>query len=272
MTDPDYDVALSFAGEDRPYVAKVASLLRDRGVRVFYDEYEKVTLWGKDLYTHLGDVYGKKARYTVMFISEHYRKKLWTNHERMQAQARAFEESREYILPARFDDTDVPGLTSTIGYIDLRVTTPEDFAEMVAQKVLGDNGRQTAQARLTNSELKNKAVELVRKMRLSLTQHRAAQDRLLYADRATAAATEDQRSSAWNKRNEEMSALSRTLMTEYSGRFKARAILYKEELVMRLPPSNRDKSKDFTYEHPTNPLGYEEVVDDLEMLARRLPT
>ena len=48
MTKPDFEVALSFAGEDRSYVEAVASYLKDRGVRVFYDAYEKVDLWGKD--------------------------------------------------------------------------------------------------------------------------------------------------------------------------------------------------------------------------------
>lgn len=103
----------------------------------FYDEYEKVSLWGKDLYVHLHDVYHNAAEYTVMFISEHYAQKLWTNHERQSAQARAFVESREYILPARFDDTTIPGLTSTIGYVDLRGIGPGELAGMIVRKVRG---------------------------------------------------------------------------------------------------------------------------------------
>src|ERR1035441_8777550 len=38
---PKYDVALSFAGEERQYVAEVARNLSERGVRVFDDEYEE---------------------------------------------------------------------------------------------------------------------------------------------------------------------------------------------------------------------------------------
>lgn len=58
----DYDVTLSFAGEDRAYVEKVAAALYALGIRVFYDRYEQVDLWGKDLYTHLDDVYRKRAK------------------------------------------------------------------------------------------------------------------------------------------------------------------------------------------------------------------
>ena len=36
----EYDVALSFAGEQRAYVLQVAQGLRTHGVRVFYDDYE----------------------------------------------------------------------------------------------------------------------------------------------------------------------------------------------------------------------------------------
>ena len=136
MTDSlHYDVALSFAGEDRPYVSRVAAALEANGIRVFYDEYEKVTLWGKDLYVHLREVYKTAAEYTVMFISHHYKKKLWTNHERESAQARAFQEGREYILPVKFDDTDIPGLLPTTGYLDLRSIEPEELAQFIAQKL-----------------------------------------------------------------------------------------------------------------------------------------
>src|SRR5207244_3233712 len=109
----DYDVTLSFAGEDRAYVEQVAAALYALGIRVFYDRYEQVDLWGKDLYTHLDDVYRKRARYCVVFISRHYGEKLWPNHERKSAQARAFEETSEYILPIRFDATEVPGMLPT---------------------------------------------------------------------------------------------------------------------------------------------------------------
>jgi hypothetical protein len=119
-----YDACLSFAGEDRRYVERVAKELRESGVRVFYDRYEQVELWGKDLYAHLNDVYSTAARYCVLFVSEHYARKVWTNHERSAAQERALRENREYILPARFDNTTVPGLRSTIGHVDLRTVTP----------------------------------------------------------------------------------------------------------------------------------------------------
>jgi hypothetical protein len=113
----------------------VAEQLRFRGVSVFYDLYEKADLWGKDLYIHLTDVYRSKARYTLMFISKHYREKIWTNHERRAAQSRAIEEAQEYILPARFDDTEIPGILPTTGFIDLRNHSPAEVALVLCEKL-----------------------------------------------------------------------------------------------------------------------------------------
>lgn len=136
----EFDIALSFAGENRDYVDQVANLLRDSGVKVFYDLFEEANLWGKNLYDYLSDIYMNKALYTIMFISEHYAKKLWPTHERQSMQARAFQESQEYILPARFDDTAIPGVLPTIGYISLIDRAPDKFVEVVHKKLI-NSGR-----------------------------------------------------------------------------------------------------------------------------------
>jgi hypothetical protein len=130
-----YDVCFSFAGEDRAYVNRVATYLKSKGVRVFYDQFEQTTLWGKDLYAHLDDIYRNQARFCVMFISEAYGRKLWTKHERQSAQARAFRSPKEYILPARFENTPIPGIRETAGYIDLTQYTPTAFAKLIIDKM-----------------------------------------------------------------------------------------------------------------------------------------
>ena len=154
VTKREYDVCLSFAGEDRTYVEAVAESLRLNGIRPFYDLYEEVKLWGKDLYQHLDDVYRHRARYCVLFISEAYAKKLWTKHELRSAQTRAFEEHEEYILPARFDDTDLPGVRSTVSYIDLRQKDPAQFAHLVVQKIRGETAESQPAKRFTGVEAK----------------------------------------------------------------------------------------------------------------------
>jgi hypothetical protein len=150
----EYDVALSFAGEDREYVNAVATHLQACDIKVFYDMFEQVDLWGKELYTHLDGVYRHKARFCVMFISENYQRKNWTNHERESAQARAFQENEDYILPARFDDTEIPGVRPTVGYINLRDHTPKQFAQLCKLKLGRSDSLSLSKSRLGATSLK----------------------------------------------------------------------------------------------------------------------
>jgi len=131
----EYEIVLSFAGEDRDYVEGVASILKASGVSLFYDAYEEVTLWGKNLTEHLHQVYAGSARFCIMFISRHYAEKVWPSHERRSAFEKAVESKEEYILPARFDDTEIPGLYKATVYADLRKKTPNEFASLVLQKL-----------------------------------------------------------------------------------------------------------------------------------------
>lgn len=140
-----YDVAFSFAGEDRIYVESVAEILRGRGIRVFYDKYEEASLWGKDLYVYLSDIYKNRARYTVVVISQSYAKKLWTKHELRSAQARAFEEQGEYILSVRLDDSEIPGIFPTTGFVDLSAKPltnelVDQLAELILEKLSTASG------------------------------------------------------------------------------------------------------------------------------------
>ncbi|MGP4014002.1 toll/interleukin-1 receptor domain-containing protein [Streptomyces sp. 4N124] len=136
----DFDVALSYAAEDRKYVEAIAGMLEEKEVRIFYDEYFTADLWGRDLYTELDEVYRKRARFVIVFVSFHYISKPWTQHERMSAQARALTEKDPYFLPVRLDDSELPGLRPTIGYIDARSTPQEQLVSLVRQKLSGAPG------------------------------------------------------------------------------------------------------------------------------------
>lgn len=49
----EYDIAVSFAGEDRHIVENIVNVLRERSkISVFYDRLEEHKLWGK-IYTNI---------------------------------------------------------------------------------------------------------------------------------------------------------------------------------------------------------------------------
>jgi hypothetical protein len=132
-----YDVCLSFAGEQRGYVDRVAAHLQRKAVRVFYDRYETAALWGEDLVDHLDAVFRTQARFCVMFVSSDYADKIWPTHERRSIQARAIRSATAYILPVRFDQTEIPGLLDTLGHLNAVDLTPEQVADLVIAKVRG---------------------------------------------------------------------------------------------------------------------------------------
>lgn len=132
----EYDVALSFAGENREYVEEVAIFLKDFGVKVFYDNFKQDEIWGKNLFEYLQDIYQNKAKYTIVFISNQYKNKKWTRHEYRSAQVRALNEiEQEYILPVKFDDTELPGLNENLAYISAKNKTPKEIANFFINKI-----------------------------------------------------------------------------------------------------------------------------------------
>ena len=130
-----YEVALSFAGEQRGYAEGVARALQARGVAVFYDEFEKVELWGKDLVEKFQAVYEHSANRVVIFVSKAWVDGAWTRHERRAALSRAVQEPEEYILPVRFDDTSVPGVPASLHYLRADEHSPAEIASMIAEKL-----------------------------------------------------------------------------------------------------------------------------------------
>jgi TIR domain len=130
-----WDVALSFAGAQRSYVERVAAALKAQGVRVFYDADEQTELWGRSLTEELPAIYAERVATVVVFVSAEYAARDWTRLERRSALNRAVRERREYVLPARFDDTELPGLLSDLVAIDLRRHQPEAFADLIVDKL-----------------------------------------------------------------------------------------------------------------------------------------
>jgi hypothetical protein len=130
-----WDVALSFAVAQRDYVGQVAQALKARGVRCFYDADEQVRLWGTYLAEELPRIYAQESAAVVVFVSADYAGRDWTRLELRAAFSRAVAEAGVYVLPARFDDSELPGLLTDVAAVDLRGYTPAQFADLVVAKL-----------------------------------------------------------------------------------------------------------------------------------------
>jgi len=141
----EYDVAISFAGEDRDFAEAVAKGLRYAGVEVFYDEFYSAKLWGKDLSAEFRKVFCDSSKFCITILSQQYVDKIWTNFEKQQAIERMIrEKGKEYVLPVRLDGFagEVPGLSGMIGYISVQRNEHErvikTFLDKIGRKPYGE--------------------------------------------------------------------------------------------------------------------------------------
>jgi len=130
-----WDVAVSFAGENRDVVEEVKDILNDSGYTVFYDFDVQHQLWGADLRVKLSDVYANDAQYMVIFLSKHYPEKDWTNFELEIGKEARGKRTETYLLPVKIDDVAIVGLSSNVGYIDLRRCSVNDLANSLIEKI-----------------------------------------------------------------------------------------------------------------------------------------
>jgi len=155
----NFDVAISYASEDRLYVEECAISLARENVKVFYDRFEDIKLWGKDLIVQLEEVFKEKAKCSVIFISKHYinkiKKALQQKEEEISspiltelqsALERALQEKKEYILFVKLDEsqiselfgvTKVPPSIARIKYIDVQKEgiIASKLAQMIYEKL-----------------------------------------------------------------------------------------------------------------------------------------
>ena len=134
LADHEFDVAVSFAGQDRALVLDVVRHLQAAHLRVFYDNDHQAELLGEDLVELLREIYLRRSRFAVLFVSRHYVAGEWTTFERRAVQERAFHQLSAYLLPIRLDDTELPGLPDTTGYLDATKLDARAIARIVATK------------------------------------------------------------------------------------------------------------------------------------------
>jgi len=137
----EYDVALSFASEDKSTAEELTDLLATRDITVFRDEYAGSGSPGTDVIDHLVNLYARKARYCVLLVSRHYPLQSWTEAERTSAQEMALRDAEEYILPLQLDDVDTPGINTAKGYRDMRADSLENVVELLEEKLAASRSR-----------------------------------------------------------------------------------------------------------------------------------
>jgi len=114
----EYQFAISFAGEYRDYMTILSDKLRKLGYRVFLDNIYESQMLGEDLVEYLTNIFKNKSEFVVIFVSNEYKNKFYTNEIERKAII-----NREYfqdcIIQLKYDDTKLNKISDNYFYIDL---------------------------------------------------------------------------------------------------------------------------------------------------------
>lgn len=171
----EFDIAVSFAGENRAYVSEVVQAVKG-DMKVFYDEDYEVDAWGEDGVEYFTNVYLNRARFAIVFVSQQYADKMWTKVERRSALARAASQRSAYLLPVRLDDTQLDGLLPTVIYLDSRRLGIDGLIAAIRSKVSG-----TLPAKPSSSLLDGKVPRTQEAIEALMTERTGWWEYLLYA-------------------------------------------------------------------------------------------
>ncbi|OYU18505.1 MAG: hypothetical protein CFE34_10265 [Rhodobacteraceae bacterium PARR1] len=105
--DFEWDIAVSFAGENRALAGFIEQQLRELDISVFYDRnYEDNYLGGLWSQQFL-DIFAHKSRLVVAILDRHHKEKVWPTFERDCFAARV---QQGEVIPIILDDTVFPGV------------------------------------------------------------------------------------------------------------------------------------------------------------------
>lgn len=133
-----FAVALSFAGEFRNYVGRVAAELEPLlgSNACFFDENYKSQLARASLDTLLQDIYRNRSELLVVFLCHNYKTKEWCGIE-FKAIRDIFLNKKIYerVMFVRMEPCEVEGVFDSDGYIDGQKHSAEELAGFIEERV-----------------------------------------------------------------------------------------------------------------------------------------
>ncbi|MFJ6673351.1 TIR domain-containing protein [Actinosynnema sp. NPDC091369] len=132
-----YDIAVSFASEQRDYVERTVSAAKALGLAVFYDRDMTHAWWGRNFVIEQRRVYGQRTLHFVPFLSTEYLAGQYPRDEFSYAMLAAVRRGDDYVLPVLVGDVVVPEevLHPHIAYLRAEDVTPDELAIHMKAKV-----------------------------------------------------------------------------------------------------------------------------------------
>lgn len=120
----EYEVAISFAGENRALAKHIANQLESLDIPVFFDEMFEANFLGHAWTKVFKEIFSEKSRFVLCLLDEHHERKIWPTFEREHFAPRVTEQS---VIPVYLDDTKFVGIPSDV--IGIRFRYDRDQSE-----------------------------------------------------------------------------------------------------------------------------------------------
>jgi hypothetical protein len=132
-----FNVALSFPGEHRARVERIAQILAAKigSERVLYDEWHRAEFARPNLDVYLPKLYHEESLLLVFFLCGQYAKKEWCGLEWRAGRDLLKKNQDDRLMFLRLDDADIPGLYSGDGYLDIDGMPPEEVAREILSRI-----------------------------------------------------------------------------------------------------------------------------------------
>ena len=117
--DFEFDIAISFAGENRDLAEFIANQLSELDISVFYDRNYEDNYLGGPWSKYFNEIFVEKSRLVAVLLDKHHLDKVWPTFERDCFSPRV--KSQE-VIPIHLDETVFPGIPNDLVSIHFRST------------------------------------------------------------------------------------------------------------------------------------------------------
>jgi hypothetical protein len=138
-----FRVGFSFPGEKRSFVADAAEALAQQFGQdsILYDKYHEGEFARADLAFYLPELYGKDVDLVVGVVCQEYNSKEWTGLEWRSIYGLIKQKHDSSVMLSRFDHAEPEGLYGLAGFIELDDKTPEQFADLIRERLAFNEGK-----------------------------------------------------------------------------------------------------------------------------------
>lgn len=112
-----YDLALSYASEQKDYVSSVYKLLKRKGLSVYFAPAYQEELTGIDMTEEFYSIFHDQCLFIAAFVSNEYLQKKRPMAEAAIGQMRSREEGRNCLIPVYWGDARLPDFDPDINFL-----------------------------------------------------------------------------------------------------------------------------------------------------------